>query len=71
MLSSTFMGFWIIFIVLVCVQLKYKTSLKKDLSSSLFHQLPETFDTVHAKEVSELLSEVSAELLELGLVVGG
>lgn len=41
-------------------QLKYKASLKKDLSSTLFHLMPETLETAHAKEVSELLSEVTS-----------
>ena len=44
---------------IICVQLKYKAALKKGLSSSLFHHLPETLETAHAKEVSELLSEVT------------
>lgn len=43
-------------------QLKYKAALKKGCSSSLFHLLPETLDTAHAKEASELLSEVSQVL---------
>lgn len=50
---------WIIVSAPVCVQLKYKAALKKSLSSSLFHALPETLETAHAKEVSELLSEVT------------
>lgn len=39
-------------------QLKYRASLKKDLSSTLFHLLPETVEMVHAREVSELFSQV-------------
>ncbi len=45
----------------VCVQLKYKAALKKGRSSSLFHLLPETLETARAREVSELLSEVTTE----------
>lgn len=51
---------WITVCALVWIQLKYKAGLKKSLSSSLFHQLPETLETAHAKDVSELLSEVTA-----------
>ena len=50
---------WIILSAPVCVQLKYKAALKTGRSSSLFHLLPETLETAHAKEVSELLSEVT------------
>uniref|UniRef100_A0A3Q2SU50 Nebulette n=1 Tax=Fundulus heteroclitus TaxID=8078 RepID=A0A3Q2SU50_FUNHE len=36
---------------------KYKEAVKNDLSCSLYHQLPETLEMVHAKEVSQMLSE--------------
>lgn len=48
---------WIIVSAPVCVQLKYK----QKGSSGLFHLLPETLETARAKEVSELLSEVTTE----------
>lgn len=41
-------------------QLKYREPLKKSLASSLFHLLPETLETAHARDVSDLLSEVTA-----------
>lgn len=50
---------WMILSAPVCVQLKYKAALKTGRSSSLYHLLPETLETAHAKEVSELLSEVT------------
>lgn len=37
--------------------MKYKRG-KKDVSSSLYSSLPETMETLHAKEASELQSEV-------------
>lgn len=39
-------------------QMRYKEAGKKGVSSSLYSLLPETLETAHAKEVSELLSEV-------------
>lgn len=39
------------------LQVKYKEG-KKDLSSSLYHLLPETEETKFAKTVTELQSEV-------------
>ena len=39
-------------------QAKYKEAGKKQASSSLYHQLPETLETKHAKEAYELRSQV-------------
>lgn len=47
------------FSLLFFPQRKYAEAQKKDLKSTLFHLLPETLDTAHAKDVSELLSQVS------------
>lgn len=42
-----------------CVfQAKYKKASKKDTSTSLYHRLPETLETQHAKEASQLQSQV-------------
>lgn len=38
-------------------QMKYKKG-KKDASSSLYSTLPQTLETLHAKEASEVRSEV-------------
>jgi hypothetical protein len=42
----------------VAVQTRYKERGRKEGSSSLYSLLPETLDTAHAKEVTQLLSEV-------------
>ena len=43
----------------VCVfKAKYKEAGKKEASNSLYHLLPETLDTQHAKEAYQLQSEV-------------
>lgn len=39
-------------------QAKYKDAAKKEASSCEYHQLAETLETQHAKEASELQSEV-------------
>lgn len=39
-------------------QTKYKKG-KEDLSSSLYSTLPETLDTLHAKEAAQLQSQVT------------
>lgn len=38
--------------------MRYKEAGKKGVNSCLYSLLPETLETAHAKEVSELLSEV-------------
>lgn len=48
------------FYLIVC-QTKYKEAGKKQASSSLYHQLPETLETKHAKEAYQLRSEVSSQ----------
>lgn len=45
--------FWVTF-----PQIKYKESGKKELSSSLYHTLPDTLETAFAREVTDMLSEV-------------
>lgn len=40
-------------------QIKYKQAGKQQMASSLYSTLPETLETKHAKEVTELQSEVS------------
>ena len=46
---------------LFCVmQAKYKEAGKKEVNSCLYSLLPATLETQHAKETSELLSEVRA-----------
>ena len=44
---------------LLLFQAKYKEAGKKEASTSLYHLLPETLETQHAKEATELLSEVT------------
>lgn len=39
-------------------QAKYKDAAKKEASSCEYHQLPETLETQHAKEASQMQSEV-------------
>uniref|UniRef100_A0A3B4XCZ2 Nebulette n=1 Tax=Seriola lalandi dorsalis TaxID=1841481 RepID=A0A3B4XCZ2_SERLL len=49
--------------VCVCVcQVKYKQAGKQQAASSLYSKLPETLETKHAKEATELQSEVSVHL---------
>lgn len=48
--------------------MKYKRG-KKDVSSSLYSSLPETLETLHAKEASDLRSDVSPHLQHLHLSV--
>lgn len=43
--------------------MKYKQS-RKEVSRSLFSLLPETLETIHAKEVSDLINEVTNVLLK-------
>lgn len=40
-------------------QSKYRESAKKESGTSLYHTLPETKDTQHAREAAEIQSEVS------------
>lgn len=40
------------------VQVKYKEAGKKQTPASLYHRLPETLETQHAKEASQLQSQV-------------
>ena len=40
-------------------QIKYKEGGKKDISASLYSQLPETMETQFAKEISDIQSEVN------------
>ena len=43
-----------------CVfQAKYKEASKKQASTPLYHRLPETLETQHAKEASQLQSQVN------------
>lgn len=44
--------------VAVVFQTKYKEAGKKEASTSLYSTLPETLETQHAKEASQLQSEV-------------
>lgn len=39
-------------------QAKYKEASKRQASTSLYHRLPETLETQHAKEASQLQSQV-------------
>lgn len=48
-----------------CVQVKYRESGKKEAGSALYHLLPETADTQHAKHMSEIQSEVLAPPTQL------
>lgn len=43
-----------------CVQIKYKEAVKKGETNSLYSTLPETLETQHAKEASQLQSQVSS-----------
>lgn len=43
-------------------QAKYKEASRKEASSCLYHQLPETLETLHAKEATELQSQVHKHL---------
>lgn len=45
-----------------CVQIKYREAGKKQASTSLYQQLPETLETRHAKEASQLQSQVQPRL---------
>lgn len=46
-------------LILCCVfKAKYKEASKKQTSASLYHRLAETLETQHAKEASQLQSEV-------------
>ncbi len=45
-------------IIIILLQVKYKEDGKKEMSINLYSLLPETIDTQHAKEVSNLQSEV-------------
>lgn len=49
---STFANSWCF------LQAKYKEASRKEASSCLYHQLPETLETLHAKEATELQSQV-------------
>lgn len=49
---STFANSWCF------LQSKYKEASRKEASSCLYHQLPETLETLHAKEATELQSQV-------------
>lgn len=40
------------------VQVKYREASKKQASTALYHLLPETLETQHAKEASQLQSQV-------------
>lgn len=42
---------------------KYKEDSKKQSSASLYHQLPETLETQHAKEAALLQNQVHLQLL--------
>lgn len=42
----------------VFMQVKYKQDGRKEASSSLYHQLPETTETQLAKELRDIYSEV-------------
>lgn len=47
-----------------CVfQTKYKEASKKQTSTSLYHRLPETLETQHAKEASQLQSQVRTDVM--------
>lgn len=40
------------------LQVKYREASRKQASAALYHQLPETMETQHAKEASQLQSQV-------------
>lgn len=42
----------------MCVQVKYKEEGKKEISKNLYSLLPETAETLFAKQMSEIQSEV-------------
>lgn len=43
-------------------KVKYKEDGKKEMSVNLYSLLPDTIDTQHAKELTEMQSEVGATL---------
>lgn len=47
------------------MQVKYRESGKKEAGLALYHLLPETADTLHAKHMSEIQSEVLAPPTQL------
>lgn len=49
-------------------QVKYKEAGKKEVSSSLYSKLPETLETKHAKDVSQLQSQVPHLLVRLNML---
>lgn len=51
----------------IFLQVKYKEAGKKEASSSLYHQLPETLETQHVKEVTELQSKVHTSIIHIHL----
>lgn len=46
-------------LLLMCLQTKYREAGRKAASSCLYSKLPETLETHHAKEVSQLQSQVT------------
>lgn len=44
-------------------QTKYKEASKKQTSTPLYHRLPETLETQHAKEASQLQSQVRTDVM--------
>lgn len=46
-------------------QTKYKEASKKQTSTPLYHRLPETLETQHAKEASQLQSQVRTDITDL------
>lgn len=53
-------------VVFVLFQRKYKEAGKKGVASSLYCTLPETLETRHAKEASQLHSEVNTTATKTG-----
>lgn len=51
---------WLITSQLLRLQLKYKQSSQSD-ASSLYHQMPETIETLFAREQTEMLSQVTTQ----------
>lgn len=49
---------YFVYLFFFCVKMKYKEAGKKGVSSALYSTLPETLETQHAKEASELQSQV-------------
>lgn len=43
---------------LLCLQVKYKQAGRQQAEASLFSKLPETLETKHAREASQLQSQV-------------